>query len=268
MYPAMRWRFWVDQLLSGKSLLTAGAAALGLIGWLTTHNPAFGWMMLGGGGAWTALMYYVLGHADGDASVAPNRASAIREYEAALKQFPVPREEGQRIRWQQRAAQLRRIAELERLIMTDLPATTSGVSLLSTEQQLEIGQFVDQAGELSRRRALLLRALLANPKEQIDAELRDLIARRQIVSDRVAGELDDLMKLKREQAERIGRWRDDLHLTEINLDQIETFLRAVAYDQAVTPTNVSERIGQLKRRVEARKESLQELEQRITEAAH
>lgn len=262
MYPAMRWRFWVDQLLSGKSLLTAGAAALGLIGWLTTHNPAFGWMMLGGGGAWTALMYYVLGHA----SVASNRASAIREYEAALKQFPVPREEGQRIRWQQRAAQLRRIAELERLIMTGLPATTSGVSLLSTEQQLEIGQFADQAVELSRRRALLLRALLANPKEQIDAELRDLIARRRIVSDRVAGELDDLMKLKREQAERIERWRDDLHLTEINLDQIETFLRAVAYDQAVTPTNVSDRIGQLKRRVEARKESLQELEQRIDQA--
>ncbi len=44
---------------------------------------------------------------------------------------------------------------------------------------------------------------------------------------------------------------EDLRLTEINLDQIETFLRAVAYDQAVTPTTVSERIGRLKTRVQA-----------------
>jgi hypothetical protein len=43
-------------------------------------------------------------------------------------------------------------------------------------------------------------------------------------------------------------------------------LRAVAYDQAVTPTNVSERITRLKTRVEARKESVEELERRIDEA--
>jgi hypothetical protein len=262
----MRWRFWVHQFLSEKSLLSAGAAAVGLVGWLTTHHPAFGWLMLGGGGAWTALMYYLLGHADGDASMTPNRAAAVREIEAALGQFSIPRSNGQRIQWQQRAAQLRRIAELERLIMTELPKTSSGIGLLSPEQQFEVNEFVEKAIELSRRRGLLIRALRANPKEQIDADLRDLIGRRKLVSERVGQDLDDLLALKREQAQRIERWRDDLHLTEINLDQIETFLRAVAYDQAVTPSNVSERIDRLKNRVQARMESLQELEQRIDRA--
>src|SRR5436190_9351439 len=112
----MRWRFWLDQLTSGKSLFTAAAATVGILGWATTHNPAFGWLMLGGGGAWTALMYYVLGHADGDASLAPNRAAELREIEEGLKRFQEPRAEPQRTQWRQRAGQLRRIADLERII--------------------------------------------------------------------------------------------------------------------------------------------------------
>ena len=43
-------------------------------------------------------------------------------------------------------------------------------------------------------------------------------------------------------------------------------MRALAYDHAVTPTNVSERITRLKGRVQARKESVEELERRINEA--
>lgn len=259
----MRWRFWADQLLSGKSLLAAGAAAIGLIGWTATHNPMFGWLMLGGGGAWTALMYYVLGHASGDESLAPNRAAALKEIEASLKQFGEPRDAAARVRWRERAEQLRRVVDLERIVFTDLPKTTSGVDLLSPEQQLQVGQVVDQAVDLSRRRALLVRALLANPRREVEGELRELVGRRQRVRERVAEELDELIAVKREQAERIERWEDDLHLTEINLDQIETFLRAVAYDQAVTPTGVSQRIGAIKQRVEARRESVAELERRI-----
>jgi nucleoid-associated protein YgaU len=262
----LRWRYWADQLLSKKSLATAGAAAVGLVGWATTHHPAFGWLMLGGGGAWTALMYYLGATGKGDAAGTPARAGVVREVERALKPFPLPRDEGTRARWLERARQLRRIVDLEKLILTDLPSTPSGVSLLSPEQELEVSEFVDQAIELARRRVLLLRAIQANPPAQLQAELRDLIARRQVARERVAGELDELIALKREQAARIERWYDDLHLTEINLDQIETFLRAVAYDQAVTPTNVSERINRLKSRVQARKESVEELERRINEA--
>ena len=262
----MRWKYWANQLMSGKSLLTAGAATVGLVGWATTHNPLFGWLMLGGSGAWTALMYYVLGHGDGDATLEPNRAGALKEIEGTLKSFGEPRDEGARIRWRQRLGQLRRIVELERIIFTDLPKTTSGVNLLSPGQQLEIGEMVDQATDLSRRRALLVRALVANPKRQIEADLRDLIGRRQNARERVSAELDELITLKRQQAERIERWEDDLHLTEINLDQIETFLRSVAYDQTVTPTNVSERIGTIRQKVEARRESVEELERRINEA--
>jgi hypothetical protein len=156
--------------------------------------------------------------------------------------------------------------ELDRLIRTNLPATSSGVNLLSPEQELEIGEFVETAIELSRRRLLLLRAIHANPPTQTENDLRELIARRQRASERVRPELDELIAAKREQAERIRRWHDELHVTEINLEQIETFLRAVAYDQAVTPMNIGERIGRLRDRVQARKESVEELERRINES--
>jgi hypothetical protein len=260
-----RWRFWVDQLLSKKSLLSAGAAAVGLVGWAATHNPAFGWLMLGGGGAWTAMMYYLAAVQGGD-PVMHRRAGIVREIEGGLGQFPAPRKGPERAEWDDRKTQLRRIVELDRLIRTNLPATSSGVSLLSPEQELEIGEFVETAVELSRRRLLLLRAIHANPAVQAENDLRELIARRQRASERVRPELDELIASKREQAERIRRWHDELHVTEINLEQIETFLRAVAYDQAVTPMNIGERIGRLRDRVQARKESVEELERRINES--
>ncbi|MGH2354765.1 MAG: hypothetical protein ACRDI2_02775 [Chloroflexota bacterium] len=262
-----RLRFWAGQVLSTKSLVTAGAAAAGLVGWATTHHPAFGWLMLASGGAWSALMYYLAATGKRAPSLVPARRDAVREVERALKRFPMPRDEDARARWRWRETQLRRIVELEKLILTDLPATPSGVSLLSLEQQLEVTEFVDEAVDLSRRRVLLIRALVANPAAHLEEELRRLIGRRQMASDRELGELDELIALKREQAQRIERWQEDLRLTDINLEQIETFLRAVAYDHAVTPTNVSERITGLKTRVQARKESVEELERRINEAA-
>ena len=262
-----RLRFWLDQLLSKKSLAAAGAAAVGLVGWATTQNPLFGWLMLGGGGAWTAMMYYLAAVDTARASGVPDRSDVVKEVEGAIRQYPMPRDEDERARWRARETQLRRIVDLERLILTDLPSTTSGVSLLSAEQQLVVGDVVDQAVDLSRRRALLIRALQANPPGQTAGELSDLIARRQQATGRVADELEELITLKREQAERARRWQEELSLTVISLDQIETFVRALAYDQTVTTTNVSDRISRLKMQVEARKESVAELERRINEAA-
>ena len=190
----------------------------------------------------------------------PRRDDIVREVERALQQFPLPRNEDERERWRARERQLRRIVALEHLILTDLPSTPSGVTLLSPEQRLEVADFVDQAADLSRRRVLLLRALRANPIRPLEEDLRALLAQRQEATGRVAAELDDLIALKREQVERVNRWAEDLRLTEINLDQIETFLQAVAYDQTVTQTNVSDRILRLKRRIEARRESVEELE--------
>lgn len=259
-------RAWVDRLLSTRSLAAAGAAAVGLAGWVTTQNPAFAWLMLGGGGAWAALMYYLAGGSGPGSSLAQSRDAAVREVERALRQYPAPRGREERERWQARQQQLRRIVDLERLIMNDLPSTSSGVSLLSPEQQLEVGEFVDQAVDLSRRRVLLLRALFANPPAQLAAEVADLIERRQRATGRVAEEMDELLQLKREQDARARRWVEDLDVSELNLDQIETFLRALAYDQTVTPANVSQRIDRLKTRVQARKESVEELERRIGEA--
>jgi hypothetical protein len=203
----------------------------------------------------------------GFAAIQPTAGeAAVREVERALRQYPMPRDEDARDRWRAREQQLRRLVDLEKLILNDLPSTSSGVSLLSPEQQLEVSDFVDQAIDLSRRRVLLIRALLANPPAQVEAEVRDLLQRRQYASGRVAEEMDELLQLKREQDERGRRWLEDLHVTELNLDQVETFLRALAYDQAVTPANVSQRIQRLKTRVQARKESVEELERHINAA--
>ncbi len=259
-------RAWLDRLLSTRSLAAAGAAAVGLAGWVSTQNPIFAWLMLGGSGAWAALMYYLSGRDDPLKLAAQSRQAAVREVERALRQYPMPRDEDARDRWRAREQQLRRIVDLEKLILNDLPSTSSGVSLLSPEQQLEVTDFVDQAIDLSRRRVLLIRALLANPPAQVEAEVRDLLQRRQYASGRVAEEMDELLQLKREQDERGRRWLEDLHVTELNLDQVETFLRALAYDQAVTPANVSQRIQRLKTRVQARKESVEELERHINAA--
>jgi hypothetical protein len=263
----VRWKFWANQLLSGGSLLTAGAAAAGLLGWATTHNPMFGWMLLGGGGAWTALMYYLVDRSKADLSMAPNRVDAVKEVEGQLQRFAVPTKRPERAAWTERETQLRRIAELERVIFHDLPKTSSGVSLLSAEQQLQVADVVDQAVDLSKRRVLLLRALTANSRPEAENDLRELLGQRSNAPDRVRPDLDELISLKREHVSRITRWEEDLRLTEINLEQIETFLRSVAYDHAVTPSNVSERIGRIQRRVEARRESVEEMERRINEAA-
>ena len=107
----------------------------------------------------------------------PQRGQAVKEVEDGLRRFTMPRNEEARAQWLKRETQLRRIADLEKLILTDLPSTSSGVSLLSPEQQLEVSEFVDQAVELSRRRVLLIRALVNNPQQQAEDELRLLIRR-------------------------------------------------------------------------------------------
>src|SRR5262249_24914259 len=190
-----RLRYWAEQALSTKSLVAAGAAAAGLVGWATTGNPAFGWLMLAGGGAWTAMMYYLGAAAKATPSLVPRREEALREVEGALKRYPVPRDEEGRAQWLKRETQLRRIVELEKLVLTELPSTPSGVGLLSPEQQLEVSEFVEQAIDLSRRRVLLIRALVNNPQSRVDEELRTLIRRRQDATDRVRGELDELIAL-------------------------------------------------------------------------
>ncbi|MER3405679.1 MAG: hypothetical protein C4289_11405 [Chloroflexota bacterium] len=125
---------------------------------------------------------------------------------------------------------------------------------------------MDQAIELARRRILLLRALRANPADALQREIELLRRRRGSATERVRAEIDELLKLKQDQLQTIAQWSEDLQVTELNLDQIESFLQAVAYDQTVNASNVSERIARVKSRITARKETLQELEQRINQA--
>ena len=264
----LRWRFWLERLLSKRSLATLGLAAASFVGWVSTQNPLFGWLMLGSGGVWTALMYYFLATAQEDATPRrPDRERAVRELEAQLLPFLSPRgDQAERARAEQRLAQLRRIVQLEELILNHLPSTPSGLSILSPEQEHDIVELVDQAIELARRRILLLRALRANPADALQREIELLRRRRESATERVRAEIDELLKLKQDQLQTIAQWIEDLQVTELNLDQIESFLQAVAYDQTVNASNVSERIARVKSRITARKETLQELEQRINQA--
>ncbi len=264
----LRWRFWLERLLSKRSLAALGLAAASFVGWVSTQNPLFGWLMLGSGGAWTALMYYFLATAKEDATPRrPDRERAVRELEAQLLPFlPRRMDQAERARAEHRLAQLRRIVQLEELILNRLPSTPSGLSILSPEQEHDIVEFVDQAIELARRRILLLRALRANPADVLQREIELLRRRRESATERVRAEIDELLKLKQDQLQTIAQWIEDLQVTELNLDQIESFLQAVAYDQTVNASNVSERIVRVKSRITARKETLQELEQRINQA--
>jgi hypothetical protein len=85
------------------------------------------------------------------------------------------------------------------------------------------------------------------------------------VAERLAGEVERLIVLRRDHVQRIKRWREDLLLAELQLDQIETVLRQVAYDPVVTARNVGERLGRLHTGVRARRDSVQELEGRLGE---
>lgn len=86
---------------------------------------------------------------------------------------------------------------------------------------------------------------------------------RRDASERIRSDLEALISLKQEQVEQIKQWVDDLRLTDISLDQIETFLRTVAYDPAFTPVRVNHEIADLKTRVRARRDTIAEVEQRL-----
>jgi hypothetical protein len=265
----LRWRYWLDKLTSKRSLATLGLAAASFVGWVSTQNPTFGWLMLGSGGAWSALMYYIFATGEaGRETARPQRQQVVAELEEQLKPFVPPViAQADQGRAQRRLTQLRRIARLENLILNHLESTPSSVTVLSPAHEQEIIEIVDQAIELTRRRLLLLRALRDNPADVLQRDLELLQRRRVSATERVRAEIDELIKLKQEQLQNIARWNEDLQVTELNLDQIEAFLEAVAYDQTVNDTNVSQRISRLHSRIQARKESLEELEQRINQAS-
>jgi hypothetical protein len=141
-----------------------------------------------------------------------------------------------------------------------------GVSALSPRQREEVIESVDEAVELTRTRVLLLRAIAANPLHEAQEELDDLLRLRRDVAERLAGEVERLIVLRRDHVQRIKRWREDLLLAELQLDQIETIRRQVAYDPVVTARDVGERLGRLHTGVRARRDSVQELEGRLGEA--
>jgi hypothetical protein len=267
----LRWRFWLDRILSKRSLATLGLAAASFVGWVSTQNPLFGWLMLGSGGTWAALMYYLLSTTETEAtSPRPDRERVVRELEAQLVSL-LPRRTvpAERSRAERRLTQLRRIVQLEELILKHLSEPPSGLSILSPEHEQDIVEFVDQAIELTRRRILLLRALQAHSADALQREIELLQQRREHATERVRAEIDELLELKRDQLRTIAQWVEDLQITELNLDQIESFLQSVAYDQydqTVNASNVGQRIARVKSRITARKETLQELEQRIHQA--
>jgi hypothetical protein len=255
--------FWRRLAAAGGLAASAGAAAAGIAGWAATRNPLYLGVL---GGACSGLAYY-LARLTSTPAAADSRAEAVAQVEQDLLEFPLPKRSEERRQWQERAAQLRRILELEQIVDSSLPVTSSGVSALNARQQLEVDGFVDRAIELAGRRVALLRALRANPLHRCSTQLANLLAQRRTASARVAAELDNLIAQKREEVARIKRWEEDLALANIGLDQIETFLGALAYDPAFTPANLGNRIQRLATQVQARRESAEEIERRLGDSA-
>ena len=164
----------------------------------------------------------------------------------------------------QRRQQLRRIVDLERTIATQLPRTEGTISTLPSDIQDEVRQFVDRAIDLSKLRAAMLRAFVRTNESVLQQELETVRGRWQRTTGPAKSDLETLVQAKEEQLEAFRRLRNDLISTEAQLDAIESFLNTVTYGQAVTVGSVRQQMIRLKTKIEARRQSVEDVQRMVT----
>lgn len=269
-------RRFIDAALNLKNVglgaATIGSAALAF----TAFPPAIiaTPLLLGG---WLFSTYYDVTTPDDDlvkgragAKPAYNeraRMQALRELEQTLDE--VTRAAQQRRLnlspdFIQRRQQLRRIIELERTIATQLPKTEGTISTLPGDIQDEVRQFVDRAIDLSKLRAAMLRAFVRTNESVLQQELETVRGRWQRTTGPAKSDLETLVQAKEEQLEAFRRLRNDLISTEAQLDAIESFLNTVTYGQAVTVGSVRQQMIRLKTKIEARRQSVEDVQRMVT----
>jgi hypothetical protein len=164
----------------------------------------------------------------------------------------------------QRRVQLRRIMDLERQIATQLPETEGTISTLPTDIQDEVRQFVDRAIDLSFLRAAMRRAFVRTNETVLQRELETIRGRYERTTGPAKSDLELLVSAKEEQLEAFRRLRNDLVSTEAQLDAIEAFLNTVTYGQSLTVGNVRQQMIRLKTKIEARRQSVEEVQRLVT----
>ena len=164
----------------------------------------------------------------------------------------------------QRRSQLRRMLELERQIIQQQRQQSDGtVSTLPTDIQDEVAQFVERAIDLSFLRSTMLRAFVRTNETVLQQELMTIQGRHQRTTGPAKSDIELLLHAKEEQLEAFRRLRNDLVGTEAQLDAIEAFLNTITYGQSLTVGSVRQQMIRLKTKIEARRQSVEEVQRLV-----
>ncbi len=165
--------------------------------------------------------------------------------------------------FQQRRMQLRRLVELEHQIATNLTQTEGTISVLPNDIQDEVSQFVDRAIDLSFLRTSMLRAFVRTNESALKEELRMTQQRVERTTGPAKADIELLYSAKEEQLAAFRRLRNDLVGTEAQLDAIEAFLQTITYGQSLTVGSVRQQMIRLKTKIEARRQSAEEVQRLV-----
>jgi len=163
----------------------------------------------------------------------------------------------------QRRMQLRRMVDLERQIATNLTQTEGTISTLPTDIRDEVSQFVERAIDLSFLRSAMLRAFVRTNETVLQEELRNIAGRYERTTGPAKSDVELLLHAKEEQLEAFRRLRNDLVGTEAQLDAIEAFLNTITYGQSLTVGSVRQQMIRLKTKIEARRQSAEEVQRLV-----
>jgi len=194
------------------------------------------------------------------------RRQKLREVENQLDEM-VKAAQARRLKispdFQQRQTQLRRLLELEHQVATNLTQTEGTISILPNDIQDEVSQFVDRAIDLSFLRTSMLRAFVRTNEAALKEELRLTEGRVERATGPAKADIELLYHAKEEQLEAFRRLRNDLVGTEAQLDAIEAFLQTITYGQSLTIGSVRQQMIRLKTKIEARRQSAEEVQRLV-----